>query len=390
MSEFATASTSAMPWLPFRYARPAWAWARTYKGAGSTAVSRSLAPGTYLAIRQETVVNGQLWYQTGGYDWIPASSVGLLSPSELRGVELQGGPTPGPGPTPDPGPVRYGVVTVRVLNVRARPGVRPDNPVIGTLVYNSSVTIYEESSYAGAPWYRIGDNRWVYAAYVRVLPAAPGQPAPVAAPIAAALQPTLPLGWSVSATLYVRAQPSSTAPIVGELSHNQVVNVLETQIVGGQAWYRIGAGQWVISTWVGVARTKARPAKIGAHDRWVSVCLKEQTAVAYEGDKPVYAALVATGLPGTPTVQGIFRTWWRLESRRMAGGSGAGYYYLEEVTWTCYFYGGYALHTAYWHDAFGRTRSHGCVNLSPYDAWWIFQWSAPGGANSPAVYVYWS
>ena len=109
--------------------------------------------------------------------------------------------------------------------------------------------------------------------------------------------------------------------------------------------------------------------------------------MAYEGDKPVYTALVATGLPGTPTVQGIFRTWWRLESRRMAGGSGAGYYYLEEVTWTCYFHGGYALHTAYWHDAFGRPRSHGCVNLSPYDAWWLFQWSAPGGANSPAVYV---
>ena len=93
MSEFATASASATPWLPFRYARPAWAWARTYKAAGSSVVSRSLAPGTYLAIRQETVVGGQLWYQTGGYDWIPASSVGVLTPSELRGVELQG-PTP--------------------------------------------------------------------------------------------------------------------------------------------------------------------------------------------------------------------------------------------------------------------------------------------------------
>ena len=105
---------------------------------------------------------------------------------------------------------------------------------------------------------------------------------------------------------------------------------------------------------------------------------------------PVYAALVATGLPGTPTVQGVFRTWWRVDSRRMTGGSGAGYYFLEEVTWTCYFYGGYALHTAYWHDAFGRPRSHGCVNLSPYDAWWIYQWSASGGDKSPMVYVYWS
>jgi len=389
VSEMASSSAVATPWLPFRYARPAWAWARTYKAAGSSAVSRSLAPGAYLAIRQETAVAGQLWYQTGGYDWIQASSVALLTPSELRGVELQG-PGPGPGPTPDPGPVRYGVVTVRVLNVRAQPGVRPDNPVIGTLVYNSSVSIYEESSYAGALWYRIGDNRWVYAAYIRVLPSAQGDRMPAAAPLAAALQPTLPLGWIVAPSLYVRAEPATTAAIVGELPHNQAVNVLETQNVAGQSWLRIGAGQWVTSAWVGVARAKARPLQIGANERWVGVCLKEQTAIAYEGDKPVYAALVATGLPGTPTVQGIFRTWWRVDSRRMAGGSGAGYYYLEEVTWTCYFHGGYALHTAYWHDAFGRTRSHGCVNLSPYDAWWIFQWSAVGGAKSPAVYVYWS
>jgi len=122
----------------------------------------------------------------------------------------------------------------------------------------------------------------------------------------------------------------------------------------------------------------------------VGVNLGQQTVVAYEGDTPVYAAMVATGLPATPTVQGVFRTWQRLTSGTMSGGSAAtgGYYYLEGVTWTCYFYSGYALHTAYWHDAFGRPRSHGCVNLSPYDAWWIFQWSAPGGANSPAVYVY--
>jgi lipoprotein-anchoring transpeptidase ErfK/SrfK len=123
----------------------------------------------------------------------------------------------------------------------------------------------------------------------------------------------------------------------------------------------------------------------------VGVNLRTQTVVAYEGDTPVYAALAATGMAATPTVRGVFRTWWRLVSRKMSGGAPAtgGYYYLEEVPWTLYFYSGYALHAAYWHDAFGRPRSHGCVNLSPYDAWWIFKWSEAGGPNSPAVYVYW-
>jgi hypothetical protein len=37
----------------------------------------------------------------------------------------------------------------------------------------------------------------------------------------------------------------------------------------------------------------------------------------------------------------------------------------------------FALHTAYWHDRFGNTRSHGCVNLSPIDARTLYFWSDP-------------
>jgi lipoprotein-anchoring transpeptidase ErfK/SrfK len=169
------------------------------------------------------------------------------------------------------------------------------------------------------------------------------------------------------------------------------LSILETRNVGSARWYRIGTGRWVLGTNIGVAKFKARPATFRTDEHWVAVNLREQTAVAYLGDKPVYAALVATGLSGTPTVQGVFRTWWRLMWRKMAGGSAAtgGYYNLEEVPWTLYFYSGYALHGAYWHDAFGRPRSHGCVNLSLYDSWWIFKWSEPGGKTSPGVYVYW-
>ena len=42
-----------------------------------------------------------------------------------------------------------------------------------------------------------------------------------------------------------------------------------------------------------------------------------------------------------------------------------------------YFQGGYALHAAFWHEDFGRPRSHGCINLSPRDAAWIFEWTEP-------------
>jgi hypothetical protein len=42
-----------------------------------------------------------------------------------------------------------------------------------------------------------------------------------------------------------------------------------------------------------------------------------------------------------------------------------------------YFQLAFALHSAFWHDGFGRPRSHGCVNLSPHDARWLFQWAGP-------------
>jgi hypothetical protein len=42
------------------------------------------------------------------------------------------------------------------------------------------------------------------------------------------------------------------------------------------------------------------------------------------------------------------------------------------------FFGGEtALHGANWHDRFGTPVSHGCVNLAPADAAWLFRWAPP-------------
>lgn len=442
------------PWLLWRYVRPAWSGVKTYSAPGGGNVVRSLSLGAYLAIQNETLVGGQVWHQSTRGDWVASSAVVQVTPSGLRGVELEAGAPP--PPPPPPGDVRYGVVTAALLNVRARPGVAANNPVIAQLPNGAQVTIYEEQRVEGALWYRIGDSRWVHGGWVRIIQEPPpptqrrgvvtadvlnvrsrpgvGNPIvdqlrqgaevtiyeeqPAAgvpwyrigvdrwvhsgwvrilaaelvdhASTVAAAGAALPLGWVVSSSLNVRARPgvSPDNPPIDEVLHNQRLDILETRTVNGARWYRIGPERWVLGQWVAAALPQSRPGGIGASQRWVGVNLAQQTAVAYEGDRPVYAAMVATGLPATPTVRGVFRTWQRLTSTTMSGGSGSGYYYLEGVTWTCYFYSGYALHTAYWHDAFGRPRSHGCVNLSPYDAWWLFQWSAPGGANSPAVYVY--
>jgi hypothetical protein len=56
---------------------------------------------------------------------------------------------------------------------------------------------------------------------------------------------------------------------------------------------------------------------------------------------------------------------------------GASDFELRDVPWIQYFAAGYALHGAYWHDVFGTARSHGCVNLAPIDARFVFMWTDP-------------
>jgi lipoprotein-anchoring transpeptidase ErfK/SrfK len=50
---------------------------------------------------------------------------------------------------------------------------------------------------------------------------------------------------------------------------------------------------------------------------------------------------------------------------------------LQDIPYVQYFEGGYALHAAYWHDDFGKPRSHGCINLAPEDARRLFFWTEP-------------
>ncbi len=126
------------------------------------------------------------------------------------------------------------------------------------------------------------------------------------------------------------------------------------------------------------------PAEIGPRERWIEVDLDRQSLVAWEGATPVYATLVSTGLRNVDnpaanyeTVQGAFRIEHKHLSTTMDGNTGTGPYSIEEVPWAMYFEGSFALHGAYWHAGFGQPRSHGCVNLAPDDARWLFRFTTP-------------
>jgi hypothetical protein len=57
--------------------------------------------------------------------------------------------------------------------------------------------------------------------------------------------------------------------------------------------------------------------------------------------------------------------------------AGSERYRVDDVPWAQFVYLGQAVHGAYWHSEWGNRRSHGCVNLAPKDAKWLYDWTAP-------------
>ncbi|QPC83111.1 L,D-transpeptidase [Phototrophicus methaneseepsis] len=203
-----------------------------------------------------------------------------------------------------------------------------------------------------------------------------------------------PFAWVVDTTgIYTSEYPGGpSSAATGRIPHRyELVNIFaEVPDNEGWLWYLIGPNQWVNQRFVAVVKPVERPE--GVEGRWAAVDLYEQTLVAYEDDTPVFATLVATGLPGWDTNEGIFTVWARLAVGNQSGATGApDSYALESVPWIMYFDGDISFHGAYWHDLFGYRRSHGCVNLSISDARYLFEWT---GAATPdengdiVTYVY--
>ncbi|WP_437877756.1 L,D-transpeptidase [Sorangium sp. So ce513] len=119
--------------------------------------------------------------------------------------------------------------------------------------------------------------------------------------------------------------------------------------------------------------------------KWIDVSINQQSLVAYEGTRPVYVTLVSTGADGLgdwkttrSTIQGLFRIHTKHVTVTMDGDEeDEDPFDFRDVPFVQYFTEGFAFHAAYWHDDFGTPRSHGCINLAPLDAAWLFEWTTP-------------
>jgi lipoprotein-anchoring transpeptidase ErfK/SrfK len=159
------------------------------------------------------------------------------------------------------------------------------------------------------------------------------------------------------------------------------VTIFAQELRGINLWYMVGPDTWIEQSNVSRVDVNPRPDGVGPYEKWIEVNTYEQTLTAYEGDRMVFATLVSTGRGLNWTPDGLSKIWSKMPTTPMVNRDVTPdsplYYYLEDVEYTQYFNEAYALHAAYWHDAFSFTRSHGCINMATLDAKWLFDWTSP-------------
>ncbi len=261
----------------------------------------------------------------------------------------------------------------------------PNGNVVDTLAAGFNY-ITVKSSVDG--WTEIDEARWVQSENLKeVLPSR-------YAGVTLAAELPYPIAW-ILVNVVPSVMPGVVPPDDGlSLLRYTVVNIYSTVLVGEWNWYQVGIDQWVEQRNIAQVLPVDRPADVDTQ-KWVSVDLYEQVAIAYEGMLPVFATLVSSGLKDWPTNEGLFHVYVRYPRTLMSGAQGKpDFYALQEVPWTMYFDHDIGLHGTYWHDGFGYRHSHGCVNLSITDALWLYNWVSSeldltvSNDTGAAVYVY--
>jgi lipoprotein-anchoring transpeptidase ErfK/SrfK len=234
-------------------------------------------------------------------------------------------------------------------------------------------------------WYRIGEHEYVYSGFVQPVRTIINQPSSEIPPQGCLGEVTVPFTdahWAPGKIQRVayRYYYATTHWVAG-LGQDE----------GGAPWYHIRDDKWPLNFYVPAQHLRLIPAselttlsaQVPPAEKRLEIRLEEQVMVAYESKKPVFMARIASGgkfKDGDYSTQpGRYLTYHKRPSRHMAAGDLASNGYdLPGVPWVTYFTEeGVAFHGTYWHNDFGAPRSHGCINLTPQAAKWVYRWTLP-------------
>ena len=186
----------------------------------------------------------------------------------------------------------------------------------------------------------------------------------------------LNVAWVSARQASVRERPRG--PSVRTLAKRTAVRISTAE----RGWVELADGGFVRTRDLTIAERTERPEEVEENGTWIDVDVSSQILVAYRGDTPVFTTLVSSGRSGRhhATPMGTHRIWVKLafsDMDNLQRQNVSRNYAIEQVPWVQYFEGANGLHAAFWHDDFGRRKSHGCINLSPRDARTLFEFTEP-------------
>jgi hypothetical protein len=249
----------------------------------------------------------------------------------------------------------------------------------------TEVTIGDEEPAYNRIWYRIGEVGYAHSGGIQPVRTRINQPTaeiPKGGQLAEVTVPYTDALWDLGSHQRVayRYYYETTHWVIGI-----------TQSPDGGQFYRILDDKWELILYVPANHLRLIPpaeislisADVPPEAKRLEVRTADQVVIAYEWDRPVFMAKTATGAEFsngkfyTPT--GRHTTFHKRPSRHMASGNLAfNGFDLPGIPWVSYITeSGVAFHGTYWHNDFGKRRSHGCINLTSQAAKWIFRWTLP-------------
>ncbi len=299
---------------------------------------------------------------------------------------------------------RLGRVTVGKVDLKARPDA--DSATVGALYEDAVVPWLREV--VGTNLYRY-DQRYVetpdgfiWAQDLQPVRNEPAQPAREL--YDTSLGPGMWVEVSVPYVDLILDNPPARAPwLKGTLEYGLTPRLYYSQILwvdtiefddDDRVWYRVnerfGFGDIFWARAEGfrpITPDQMAPISPEVEDKHVLIDVTRQTMACFEEGREVYFCRVSTGakfdatgnrVDHWSTPPGEHRTWRKMVSTHMVGGTTGGGYDLPGIGWTSLFVGtGIAIHSTYWHNGYGTPLSHGCVNSKPRDAQWVFRWILP-------------
>ena len=250
------------------------------------------------------------------------------------------------------------------------------------LVPISEVVEGDEGNPYNKAWYRIGDEGFTYSGWVQPVETVYNKPVLDIRPEGQVGEITVPFSLA-------RTEPNVLFKGI-RLYYQTTYWVTKTVINREQKsiWYEIYDFHERKSYYVPTHDVRIVPdeelaplsPEVPEASKHILVDLGTQTVTAFEDDVPVLISRCSSGAGKTKTPLGDFRTYHKSPTVHMINqdDEAEGGYDLPGVPWCSFFTGtGIAFHGTYWHNDYGRPRSHGCVNLTSDDAKFIYRWCNP-------------